>query len=382
MKGPHLLLTLLLLAAGAGALLHFNRGLPDTPPAAIESDTLASFLERESGLTFKAPPQTILLPGQELIALLDQSLTRRFGPEGLTHRSKAFALLSLLPPGQDLRGQWITATSAGQLGWFDDHTGIIYLPENFQSNTVAKHATLVRLTARALLHQHQPPPETPLSDDQAAAREAIHGGIAAVLEARFREHQEAGSPLPTQAEIEREAALLSLPLYLHNLVQLPVMQGKDFVEEQLAQEKTLAQILREAPQATSALLKTNAATAPAPALPAVPGLLLQESLGAYASQLLFERLSDYVLAEELGTAWEGDQYLYYQGTEGNNLYWISQWASAEEAAKAAALLRAESTPPAPGQKQIRFRRVILEGATLKFANCADQSTLDAVLPAP
>ena len=181
-------------------------------------------------------------------------------------------------------------------------------------------------------------------------------------------------------ETEREANLLSLPLYLHNLIQLPLIQGRDYVLAETKNGASFADILQEPPTSTLTLLKApEFSIPPAPTLPPREGTLLEESLGAYVTQLLCERLSDYLVAESLGATWRGDRYQYFETTTGEHLFWISQWQTTEATQKMAALLRTETASSYPTHDRIRFREVITDGTTLRFANCADQATLDELL---
>lgn len=382
MKQPHLLILLLLLATGAGLFLY--RGTPDSlaPDSSAtqsgEKKTIASFLEKETGLTFKKTAETKTVSDLQLFEAVKDSLVRRYGPEGLKHRNRVFELLGLLPPGHRLERELRIAETAAKPGWFDSTTGIIYLHERFQGFSAAEQATFVYLNARALLQQHDPLPATPLSDDARNMREAIHGGIASILEGKFRASKSTDNALPSSPEMEREAALLSLPIYLHNLIQLPSMQGKDYVKKQLTAGKTIRSILDNAPTSTLALFSEQAPNEQ-PTPPEFTNLVLKGSLGAYTTQLIGERLSDYVTAELLAETWRGDWYFYSSDERGENLCWISQWDSPDAAKKLEALLQRHLIPSTEEDFALTNPLIKRADGSLVLIYYSDQKSLKEII---
>lgn len=379
MKGPQLLILLLGLATAAGVLLVRRAGEPAAPTSAAAAPdsgegALLAFVAAELDRESTALPEIQRVSPDELRERIATALDDQFGKDGLSLRARAYALLLLLPGDQDLRNQWSSALASGNRGHAAGPGHPLVLPDTFQAASPKDQGRLVRLIA---LSQLAPRPAE--SDDAHLAGWAIRGGVAAEIEARYLESVGGVLPLPSQDGMDHEALLLSLPLYTHNLVQLPLMQGRDAVRRRLAAGETLTAIVADPPQHTLALLDPEAGPGATPTLPRLPGVLLEESLGAYPAQLLCERLSDYVVAEELGPAWRGDRYSLFQDDGGEHLFWVSHWANPAKAEKFAALLQRQVTPDDPSG---RFLRVRHEGATVHFANCASQFTLDEILPAP
>lgn len=382
MKGTQALPILLVGAFAAGGLLYLGKGRSPSsgsgaPGAAAGGRALA---ERETGLTFRSEPTVIASPDDDLRPIIGAHLDQRFGADGLAHRSRAYDLLQLLPPGQNLRGLLIAAHSAGARAWFDDQSGSIHTIAAFDPSRPDDQATLVRLLTRQLLHRTSPPPATHPGDDAWITRQAIHGGIAAGVLARFIEANGGRTTLPTAEETEREAILLSLPVYLHNLVQVGSMQGRDYVEARRVEGPSPWQPVLNRPPARSLDLFADAVpSTPAPPMPELPGTaVFEESLGAYATMLLLERLSDYLLAEGVAPAWRGDRYRLFTTGNGDHLFWICRWANPEAAAAAADIIR-NTLPPAPPDPafgtEARHTRIITSGATTRYFNCADADTL-------
>ena len=88
-------------------------------------------------------------------------------------------------------------------------------------------------------------------------------------------------------------------------------------------------------------------------------------------------------AEELAPAWRADRYRLFSDPVGEHLVWICRWDTPEAATKAARLIQATLSPrpddPAYGTES-RHTRVAANGETLLFINCADQQTLQSLLP--
>jgi hypothetical protein len=385
MKGTVALPILVVGAVAAGGLLHLGKQR-SARPASTASDPagdIRPFVEKETGLSFQSAPSILRISDGDLRPVIGASLDERFGPDGLAHRSRAYDLLQLLPPGQNLRGLLIAAHGAGARAWFDDRTGLIHTIAGFDPSRPDDRATLVRLHARQLLSRKHPPPARHPGDDAWITRSAIHGGIAAGVHARFIGTTGAGNALPTAEETEREAILLSLPVYLHNLVQVGGMQGRDFVEARRTDGSSPWQGILDHPPARSLdLLATEVPSTPPPALPETPGTtVFEESLGAYATMLLLERLSDYLLAEGVAPAWRGDHYRLFATGTGDHLVWICRWTDPEAARSAGDIIRntlsTSPADPAYGTER-RHTRLFTTGATTLFLNCADPRTLDAI----
>ena len=384
MKGAHALPILLACAVAAGATLYYGRSRSETdPPPVAETTSAEQFVQQETGLAFDELPGPFPVSQDDLTALVGAHLDQRFGPDGLTHRSRAFDLLQLLPPGENLRGLYLAMHTAGARAWFNNQDGAIYVVDSFDPARTDDHATLARMRTRQLLHQRFPPPEDHPGDDAWIAREAVHAGIAASVQARFVTRGSGRSSLPTSEETEREATLLGLPVFVHNLAQLGSYLGRDFAEAHRQDGPEPWKDLLASPQPPTLLLLANdhPATAP-PTLPDTPGTpVFEESLGAYPTQLLLERLTDYLQSEKVSPLWRGDRYRLFTTGTGDHLVWVCQWATPEAAGYAADLIRNTLSPtpadPALGLEP-RHTAITTTGTTLLFLNCADAATLDSI----
>ncbi|NNC90289.1 MAG: hypothetical protein HKN82_17670 [Akkermansiaceae bacterium] len=374
MKGPQLLVVLLVLAAIAGAFLVLRKGRdrPPDPPSGAPEAAVHRFVLEQLGREPGPMPSLTRVPPERLVELTTKTLAGHFGEDGLALRARAYALLHLLPESQDLATQWGTARASADRGCARE-SPTIALADDFDLFNPTEQGRLARLLTHSLLG-----PAAGNSDDAYLADWALRGGIAAEIEARFLAQRGGALPLPSNAEMEHEALLLSLPVYTHNLAQLPLMEGRDAVRRRLAAGEDFPEMLAAPPAHTLALLAPAAVLEPTPALPALPGLLLGESLGAYAAALLGERLGDHLDGEALGPAWRADRYGIFQSDGGEHLLWISIWSGEEAAIRMAALLQGQVTPDDPAGRHQRVRR---DGTTVTFANCADEFTLDELLPA-
>ena len=376
MKGPQLLALLLGLAAIAAVLLVWKTGPGKTGPGPVGENVeeeIHLFVARQFGHEPGNLPSLERVSRDRLEEEVARSLEAQFGSAGLARRAQAYALLHLLPESQDLAFQWAAAQASANRG-IATASGTILLAQDFDMAHLGDRGRLARLMANQRLG-----PAGPAPDDRFLAEWAVRGGIAAEIEARYIAQSGGRMPLPTDAEMDHEALLLSLPVFTHNLMQLPLMEGRDAVRRRLTANEDFEEILAALPRQTLALLAPAALPEPTPAPPERPGLVLAESLGAYSTRLLCERLSDQVEAAAIGPAWRADRYSFYQDDAGQHICWISLWADEETAARVARLLQGRVTPDDPAG---RHERVTHNGVTVIFANCADEITLDELLPRP
>lgn len=385
MKGARALPLLLACAVAVGVILyatHHRRTTPSPSTGTVAIDPTL-FLEGETGLQADSLPAPRPVDTEDLIARISTRLEKRFGPDGLARRARAFGLLGLLPPGQDLKTQLLAMQTAGARAWFDEHSGDLLTLDDFDPSRSDDRTTFVRLRTLQLLHRHFPPPSRHPGDDAWLAREAVHAGIASGVEARFLAVTGGRSALPTREETERQAILLSLPLFLHNLAQLGTMQGRDFAEDRRGDgPRPWADLLADPPAHTLALF-SPLSPGPPPVLPDTPPALFEETLGAYSTYLLLERLSDYLLAEPLVPSWRGDRYRLFSNASGDHLIWICTWSTPQAAAQAAQLIQNTLSPrpdhPSFGT-EARHTMIIARDNNTLFLNCADPETPQGLLP--
>lgn len=378
MKGAPLLAILIGLAVAAGAILHTKRnGTPDADqPSPPVSTTPAALVARHLDLPEVTPSPLQPVSQEILTRRIGDNLEARFGTGGLAHRTRAYELLTLLPTGQNLHRQISATLTVGVRGWFDDLRGeLLVLPDFAPETRPDDRATLLRLRTRERLFREGFALPAHATDDQWIAHRALHGALAQALQlAALPDHS---GKLPTSQETEREAILLSLPVYTHNLASCDELLGLPYLRRRREAAPTpWLDLLRSTSGYTQDLLDITAPIPPAPTLPNIGASLLEESLGAYSTQLLLERHSDYELAESLTPQWRGDRYRLFSNAHGDHLVWHCQWATAEAANRAAEILRNNFTSDGliPGNNT-RHASIETRDSLLLILNCSDPVTL-------
>ena len=293
-------------------------------------------------------------------------------------RARTFELLGFADLAErNLRDEMVVGEAGGVRGWFDDRTGRILVPDDFDEAETHDRVTAHGLLARLLVHQHTPPTIGTLPDDEWIARRALHTAIAESVMANLRAANRTAFELPTPTQTEREAVILALPIYLHQIANLPLEKGEAriFLETRLRTgARALADLIAEPPRSTLELLNGDPSPISPPRLPPAPPdaqVQLEESLGAFALQALLEWLDDYEQAQALAPLWRGDRYRLFANTTGDHLLWIVQWETEAAARRAAEIL--DTRLP---KTQARHLAVVADGKSLRLANCADQATLD------
>lgn len=389
MQGTRVLPVLLALAAATGFLIHSRGGktAPDDGPFA----DIRGFVERASGLRFKYGPAPVFLESDSALpARVEDYLDRRFGPSGLAHRTRALELLGALPAGQNLRGQFLAVEVVGARTWFDDLDGILYLVPGFNPAEDSDRAAMARGLCRLLFFQHHGA-ATPPGDDRWFAWRGVAGGLAASVEASYRRTRPELAGVPTSAETEREATLMSLPLYVHGVAQFPEFEGRDFLETPGARDAILthpparSDLFFRSFETTDSLLaelssSASGARAPAAGMPSpdIPAPYLTESLGALGVRLLFERHGDFDQATALAANLESDTYTLFANGTGDHLLWMVRFTDPELAGQAHDLLRPWLNEAAPPSDE-RFRKISLVDSSLLLFNCSDQSSLEELM---
>ena len=269
--------------------------------------------EKEFGLRFLSSPVVHRIAGEELRDRVAAAIESRFGPAGIDDRQEAWRLIGWLGPDDDLLAQLTVVRAVGARGWFDDVTGEAWVTDRHDPESIPDQATLVRLLARILLHQHFPPPPAYPGDDAARAREALHQGAASGSEARFYALSARSIGfMPVQENKEVEQLFNSLPPFIQGLTTFPVVEGKGLADTLHVQGNEVFQnAFRNPPQTTRAILL--------PARKAVPDLLkipatpeepyLDESAGQLGLRLWLEPMGDAGEALEISSCWENDRYL-------------------------------------------------------------------------
>ncbi len=262
---------------------------------AVPPDAIAR-AEKEFGLQFLSTPVVHRIAGEELRDRVAAAIESRYGPAGIDDRQDAYRLIGWLGPDDELLAQLTVVRSVGARGWFDDMTGEAWVTDRFDPESIPDQATLLRLLARILLHQHFPPPPAYPGDDAARAREALHQGAASGAEARYY----AASArtlgfMPMRDNSEVEQLFNSLPSFIQGITTFPVLEGKGLADTLHVQgNEAFHAVLRNPPQTTHAILlpKENATPAPLVMPPAPEEPYLTESAGHLGLRLWLEPMGD------------------------------------------------------------------------------------------
>jgi hypothetical protein len=334
--------------------------------------------EKEFGLRFLSNPVVNRIAAEELRDRVAAAIESRFGPSGIEDRQQAWRLIGWLGPDDDLLAQLTIVRSAGARGWFDDVTGEAWVTDRHDSESIPDQATLVRLLARILLHQHFPPPPAYPGDDAARAREALHQGAASGSEARFYAMSARSIGfMPMVENKEVEQLFNSLPPFIQGLTTFPVIEGKGLADTLHVQGNEVFQnAFRNPPQTTQAiLLPARKSVPPAMEMPATPEEpYLTESAGQLGLRLWLEPLGDAGAALDISSCWKNDRYIFIPDGEASAAaLWDIELESKEAADRlqAAALDRAAALEKVSTTGEKRHLRVTRPSATrVRFLNSA------------
>jgi hypothetical protein len=296
-------------------------------------------VEKEFGLRFISNPVVHRIASEELRDRVAAAIESRFGPSGIDDRKEAYQWIGWLGAGDDLLSQLTVVRTTGARGWFDDVTGEAWITDRFEDAAIPDQAAMLRLISRILLHQHFPPPAAYPGDDAARAREALHQGAAAGVEARFLAvNALKGGFMSMKSNVGVEQLFASLPPFIQGLTTFPVVEGKGYADTLHVQggEKLLG-ALREPPFTTRKILQPGLAEISAKrieitGLPEEP--YLSESAGQLGLRLWLERAGDVGMAHELSSCWAGDRYvLVPDGEASTAVLWEIELESADVAEK-------------------------------------------------
>ncbi len=294
-------------------------------------------VEKEFGLRFLSSPVMHRLASEDLRDRVAAAIESRFGPSGIDDRQESYKLIGWLRPDDDLLAQLTAVRAVGARGWFDDVTGEGWVTDRFDLKDIPDQATLIRLLARILLHQHFPPPPAYPGDDAARARDALHQGAAAGSEARFYAvNARAIGFMPMTGNSEAEQLMASLPPFIQGLINFPVTDGKGLADTHYIQGNDKFQAaFRNPPQTTRAIFYPAEPVAEPKALdlPATPEEpFLTETAGQLGLRLWLDSLGDVGAASQIAARWKNDRYLLFpDGAESSAVLWDIEMESAEAA---------------------------------------------------
>lgn len=274
---------------------------------------LVARVEAQLGLSFVSSPVVHRLAGEELRDRVKASLEARYGEGGLEDRQKAYQMIGWLGQEDNLVGQLAALRAVGARAWFNEVTGEGWVTDRFQIANVPDQASLLRVLARILLDQHFPMAKGPLRDDEVRARDALHTGVAAGVEAKFfQDNARAIGFMPMKQDTEAQQLLLSLPPFIQGLSSFLGIEGKTYADQLLLKSRdTLIGALRQPQQRSSDVmfLFEREEVDRRVALPETPGeVVAEDSGGALGLRLWLEPLGDVQAARDLAEAWVHDYW--------------------------------------------------------------------------
>lgn len=334
-------------------------------------------VEKEFGLRFLSSPVLHRIAREELRDRITAAIESRLGPSGIDDRQEAYKLIGWLRPDDDLLAQLAAVRAVGTGGWFDDVTGEGWVTDSFDIKNIPDQATLLRLLARILFHQHFPPTPAYPGDDAARAREALHQGAAAGSEARFyATSARTIGFIPMTKNVEAEQLLASLSAFLQGLTSFPNTDGKAHADTLFVRgNDPLHAAFRNPPQTTRAIFSPDkpASEPMALELPPVPEEpFLTETAGELGLRLWLGKTTD---ASEIASAWKNDRYLLFpDGEQSTAILWDIEMENPEitDRLQAAALEIISHMQLLLGKRHLLLHRI--SPTRLRFLNTFESST--------
>lgn len=272
---------------------------------------LVARVESQLGMSFISTPIVHRLAGEELRDRVKASLEARYGEGALDDRQIAYQLIGWLGPEDHLVGQLAALRSVGARAWFDEVSGEGWVTDRFHISNVPDQAALLRILARILLEQHFPMQKGDLRDEAVRARDALHAGVAAGVEAKFfQDNARAIGFMSMKEDSEASQLLLSLPPFIQGISSFLGIEGKTFADQLLLKSReALISALRQPPHRTSDVmfLFERETIERRASLPKTPGeMVAEDSGGALGLRLWLEPLGDVQAARDLAEAWVHD----------------------------------------------------------------------------
>lgn len=293
---------------------------------------LVTRVEKQVGLSFRSTPIVHKIANEELRDRVAASIEARFGPGGIDDREKAYKLVGWLGPEDRLLGQLSALRAVGARAWFDEVSGEGWVTDRFQLENVPDQASLLRVLTRILLEQHYPMAKGDLKDEPMRARDALHTGVAAGVEAKFyQDNARAIGFMSLKQDNEASQLLLSMPPFLQGLMSFLSQEGKTFADQAILKgQDQLHKALHQPPTKTAELMYLFERNLPNKTitLPVTPGeMVLEDSGGALGLRLWLDPLGDVQASRDIAEQLVDDQWrLYATDDRTHHLIWIIELA--------------------------------------------------------
>ena len=301
---------------------------------------LVARIEKQLGLSFRSTPVVHQLAGEELRDRVAASIEARFGPGGIDDREKAYKLIGWLGPEDRLLGQLSALRAVGARAWFDEVSGEGRVTDRFQLENVPDQASLLRVLTRILLEQHYPMAKGEITDETMRARDALHTGVAAGVEAKYyQDNARSIGFMSLKQDNEASQLLLSMPPFLQGLMSFLSQEGKTFADQAILKgQDQLHKALHQPPTKTAELMYLFERNLPDKkvTLPATPGeTVLEDSGGALGLRLWLDPLGDVQASRDIAEQLVDDQWrLYATDDSTHHLIWIVEFADEATTTKA------------------------------------------------
>lgn len=304
---------------------------------------LVARVEKQLGLSFVSTPVIHRLAGEELRDRVKASLEARYGEGGLEDRQIAYQLIGWIGVEDNLAGQLAALRAVGARAWFDEVSGEGWVTDRFQLANVPDQASLLRVLARILLEQHYPLAKGRIWDDALRARDALHSGVAAGVEAKFfQDNARAIGFMSLTQDTEASQLLLSLPPFIQGWSSFLGIEGKTYADQLVLKgREALVKKLQDPPQKTADVMFLFERDVPdrRVALPETPGeVVLEDHGGALGLRLWLDALGDVQASRDLAEAWLHDQWrLFATDDRSHHVVWcieLRDQAAADQASAA------------------------------------------------
>lgn len=357
---------------------------------------LVARVEKQTGLSFRSTPVVHRLAGEELRDRVVASLEARFGPGGLDDRQIAYQLIGWLGMEDRLTGQLAALRAVGARAWFDEVSGEGWVTDRFELENVPDQASLLRVLTRILLQQHYPMAAGPLRDEEVRARDALHSGVAAGVEAKFfQDNARAIGFMSLKEDNEASQLLLSLPPFIQGLSSFQSMEGKTYADHLLVKgRETLLEALRQPPRSTGEVMYLFARDLPKRkvALPETPGeMVLEDAGGSLGLKLWLDPLGDVLMARNVSEKLVHDRWRLFATNDSTyHVIWALELADPATTDQVAAAFCSMGAAIAGSDNDLtlgqaiktaegRMLRIERTGPTsLRLSNTADESTMKAI----
>lgn len=301
---------------------------------------LVTRIEKQLGLSFRSTPIVHQIANEELRDRVAASIEARFGPGGIDDREKAYKLVGWLGPEDRLLGQLSALRAVGARAWFDEVSGEGWVTDRFQLENVPDQASLLRVLTRILLEQHYPMAKGEITDETMRARDALHTGVAAGIEAKYyQDNARSIGFMSLKQDNEASQLLLSMPPFLQGLMSFLSLEGKTFADQAILQgQDQLHKALHQPPTKTAELMYLFERNLPDKkvTLPTTPGeIVLEDSGGALGLRLWLDPLGDVQASRDIAEQLVDDQWrLYATDDRTHHLIWIVEFADEATTTKA------------------------------------------------